>query len=385
MMTTPPSPETKPSLLILSFSPIASDARVLKQIDLFQDDYAVTTCGIGPFERAGVEHIRIPDGLPARNLDGRLITLRLYRAAYGRIGAVRWARRALRARRFDMILADDVEAVPIALELRPARGVHADLHEYTPRLHEENEAWARRIKPFWDWVCRRYVRRASSWTTVSDGLALEYEREFGFRPGIVVNAAPYAALEPQPVGEPLRLVHSGACLRSRNVMAVVEGVARVTRPVTLDLYLTPNDPAHLEEIRARADEVEGVTLHPPVPYADLIATLNGYDVGVHVLAPTNFNNRWALPNKLFDYVQARLGVLVGPSPEMARVVEERGIGVVAADFETDAIAAAIDGLTAPAVREYKANAAASAQSLSAQAQSAAWSRAIRALAGGDAA
>ena len=38
----------KPKLLILSFSPIASDARVLKQVDLFAEDYEVTTCGYGP-------------------------------------------------------------------------------------------------------------------------------------------------------------------------------------------------------------------------------------------------------------------------------------------------------------------------------------------------
>jgi hypothetical protein len=374
-----PEAPTKPTLLILSFSPIASDARVLKQIELFRHDYAVTTCGIGEFVCEGVEHIRIPDGLPARNLNGRLITLRLYRAAYARIGAVGWSSRALRGRRFDAILADDVETVPVALRLRPAHGVHADLHEYTSRLHDDNPAWTRRIKPFWDWVCRRYVRRASSWTTVSEGLAREYEREFGFRPEIVVNAAPYAALEPQPVGDPIRLVHSGACLRSRNVMAVVEGVAAARNAVTLDLYLTPNDPGYLEEIRARSAGLTSITVHPPVPYASLIETLNAFDVGVHVLAPTNFNNRWALPNKLFDYVQARLGLIVGPSPEMAAVVEDRGIGLVTTDFTTSAIAEAIDALTPDSVREFKARADAAAEALSAQAQSSAWRDAVDAL------
>jgi hypothetical protein len=371
---------TRPRLLILSFSPLSSDARVLKQIELFREDYAVTTCGIGEFERDGVEHIRIPDGLGARDLNGRLITLRWYRRAYWRIPAVRWSARALRGRRFDVILADDVETVPVALSLRPRGGVHADLHEYTPRLHEEHPAWTRRIKPFWDWVCRTYVRRATSWTTVGEGLAKEYEREFGFLPDVVVNAAPYADLAPTPVERPLRLVHSGACLASRNIMAVVDAVAAADSDVTLDLYLTPNDPGHLEEIRVRAEEAGRITLHPPVPYADLIATLNRYDVGVHLLAPTNFNNRWALPNKLFDYVQARLGVLVGPSPEMARIVEERGIGRVAADFTSAALGALIDELTAEDVQGFKARSHAASRALSAQAQSEAWSAAIRALA-----
>jgi hypothetical protein len=372
----------KPTLLIISFSPLASDARVLKQIDLFVNDYALTTCGIGEFEREGVQHIRIPDGLAARKLEGRLITLRQYRAAYWRIPAVQWAARALRGRRFDIVLANDVEAVPLGLRLRPTLGVHADLHEYTPALHEENEGWARRIKPFWDWLCRRYVTRATSWTTVGDGLAVEYEKEFGFRPTVVVNAAPHAPLTPRPAGSPLRLVHSGACLRSRNVMAMLDAVEQSSADVTLDLYLTPNDPAHLDEIRARAAASDRVTLHDPVPYADLVRTLNAYDLGVHLLAPTNFNNRWALPNKLFDYIQARLGVLVGPSPEMARVVRERGIGVVAEDFTAAAAAREIDALTRDAVEEYKRRSDAAAIDLSAESQCGEWARAITALAKG---
>ena len=39
-------------LLIISFSPIARDARVLKQVRLFTPKYEVTTCGFGPAPEA---------------------------------------------------------------------------------------------------------------------------------------------------------------------------------------------------------------------------------------------------------------------------------------------------------------------------------------------
>ncbi|UOQ89833.1 glycosyltransferase family 1 protein [Agromyces endophyticus] len=371
-------------VLILSFSPIAGDARVLKQVDLLRREYDVTTCGIGEFDREGLEHIRIPDGLAARELDGRRITLRQYRAAYRRIPAVEWTRRALAGRTFDVVLANDVESVPVALELRPADGVHADLHEYVSRLHEENPAWNRRIRPFWEWVCRRYVARASSWTTVSDGLAREYEREFGFRPEVVTNAAPYAALSPQPVASPVRLVHSGVCLRNRNLIALIDAVDRSSAALTLDLYLTPNDPAHLAELRARAADVEGVEVRDPVPYADLVATLNAYDVGVFAGPPVNFNAEWALPNKLFDFIQARLGIIVGPSVEMAAYVDRYGLGRVTSDFDADALAATFDTVTAADVAAWKGKSDAAAEPLSAERQSAPWATAIRRLTGASA-
>ncbi|MGX1701269.1 glycosyltransferase family 1 protein [Microbacterium sp. NPDC055357] len=370
----------KPTLLILSFSPLASDARVLKQIELFRDRYAVTTCGIGEFDREGVDHIRIPDGLAARELEGKLITLRQYRAAYWRIPAVRWAAKALRGRRFDIILANDVEAVPVAVRLRPTFGVHADLHEYTPRLHEQNEAWMRLIKPFWDWVCRRYVSRASSWSTVSGGLARQYEIDFGFAPEVVTNATPYRDVAPSPVHSPIRLVHSGVCLRNRDLLETIRGVQGSAANCTLDLYLMPNDPVHLEELRAAAEEVPGrVRIMEPVPYNELVTVLQDYDVGIFVLPPNSFSHEWALPNKLFDFVQARLGVVVGPSPEMADYVRRYRLGLVTDGFEVADISRTLDGLTAAAVADFKQAANDSAENLGAEVQVQIWAQLVAGL------
>jgi hypothetical protein len=161
---------------------------------------------------------------------------------------------------------------------------------------------------------------------------------------------------------------------------MVDGVMAASAPVTLDLYLVPNDPGYLEEIRQRALSSAGdaggpprVVLHDPVPYTDLVRTLNEYDLGIHVLPPVNFNNEWALPNKLFDYVQARLGVIVGPSSEMAHYVRTHDLGVVTGDFTADALTRALDVLDRHVVARYKASADGAAEAMSAEAQVHVWS------------
>ncbi|WP_438353549.1 glycosyltransferase family 1 protein [Microbacterium sp. CJ88] len=353
---------------------------MIKQVEAFRDDYEVTTVGYGPVPAGVVAHIRIPDDVQHNILDDKYITRRDYRRAYWTLWSIDWVRKNVPRRRWDVVLANDVEAVPIALRLRPLRGVHADLHEYSPLLHEDWEGWRERITPYVEWVCAKYVTKAASWTTVSKGLAREYEKNFGFRAELATNAAPYRDADPTAVHDPIRLVHSGAAMGDRRLESLIAGVANSSASVSLDLYLTLNQPAYVERLRELADETDGrVRVMDPVPYSDLARTLGEYDVGVHLLAPTNFNNTWALPNKLFDYVQARLGVIVGPTVEMAEYVERYGLGAVAEGFEPEDLTRLLDATTAQDVARWKDASARSARELSAESQVEVWTSAIAAL------
>ncbi|MDO9591503.1 MAG: glycosyltransferase family 1 protein, partial [Microcella sp.] len=273
------SASPRPRLLIISFSNIARDARVLKQVALFRDDYAVTTCGFGEAPDGVADHVQIPRGLTAAKPYSKLLQLRLFRVAYWRQSGPQWVQGALRGRKWHAVLANDPESLPVAFALAPAALVHADLHEYSPRMREHWPKWSRINRPYYEWLIRRFAARAASRTSVSQGLIDEYRRVFGIEVGLVTNAAPFQSLEPRPTGSPIRLVHSGGALQHRGLEEIVDGVARSTADVTLDLYLVPTDPALIE--RLRADACDRVTIHDPVPYAELAALLNTYDVGLH--------------------------------------------------------------------------------------------------------
>lgn len=369
----------RPSILILSFSPIASDARVLKQIALAREFGEVVTCGYGPAPAGVREHLRAPDSARIFPLDPRLLVLRRGALGLRRSSAMRWARRALAGRAFDAVVVDDLEAAPLGLSVRSRGGHLLDLHEYTPRLHDDDAGWRRYLQPMFERLAARWLPRATAVTTVAHRIANEYERLSGVLPGVVVNAAPFADVDPTPVGETIRLVHSGACLRNRGILELVEAVESTSARVSLDLFLMPNDPGLLAELRARSVESDRIAVHDPVPYAELSSTLRAFDLGVHVLPPVTINNEWALPNKFFDYVQARLGVMVGPSPEMVRYVDEHGLGVVTRDFSLEAIVAAFDELTPEAVQEFKAAAHAAAVELSAESAIGPWRDALTML------
>ena len=364
------------SLLILSFSDISADARVLKQVAAFRDRYEVTTCGYGPAPEGVTDHVQLPSDQEVWRYSRALLILRQYARAYRENGAVRAASAALDGRRFDIVLANDVDAVPLALSLRPRRGVHADLHEFAPAQKSELLRWRLFVAPFMSWICRTSVTRATSVTTVAHGIAREYRRRFGIAAGVVTNATPFADQPPTEVHSPLALVHSGACFRNRHLDIMLDALELTRTPATLDLYLTPNDPAYLAELTDRARSLPSVRVHDPVPYRELVRTLHGYDVGVFVLPPVNVNYRWALPNKLFDFVQARLGVVVGPSPEMAELVREEGFGLVADDFTAAGLARVLDTLSPESVAELKQRSDEVAVPLSSETQVALWVAAV---------
>ena len=367
------------SLLIISFSRIVEDARVLKQVNLFTSRYDVTTVGYGPAPDGVVAHHEIPETLVAWHKDRRALLVRRFGEVQRRSAVVRHLRAVLPVGEHDVVLANDADTVPLALFLRPRQGVHADLHEYAPRENEESWRWRLFVAPYYRWLCEEFVTRAASVTTVGDGLAREYRKEFGIVADVVPNAAPFHELVPTPVHRPIRLVHSGNARRNRALGLMVDAVARTRADVTLDLYLMPNDPGYLVELREQVAQVPGVTLHDPVPYVRLVKTLNDYDIGVFVLPPVTFNYAWTLPNKFFDYVQARLGVIIGPSPEMVGLTTEHGLGVVTEDFTADALAASLDTLDPTTVSGWKTASDGVARELSAEQQSHGWVDAVAAL------
>lgn len=373
----------RPRLLIISFSDIADDARVLRQVRHFSSLYDVTTFGYGDSPDPRVKHVEIDSDLGIRSWTRSAILVRRFAHIYWNQTAVKAGLEQLSAlETFDAVLANDIDAVGLALALEPRNGVHADIHEYASRQNDEIPIWRLLVAPYVRWLCREFLPKVASMTTVGQGLADEYLREFGVHSGVATNAAPYADLVPHPVGSPIRLVHSGASMPNRRLEVLVDAAMATTTDVVLDLYLMGNNPEYIDQLRRRAAGSDRVRFPAPLPYQELVARLNEYDVGLPVIPPTTFSERWALPNKFFDYVQARVGVIIGPSPEMHRLLEPRGFGITADGFDAASITRALDSLTPEQIGVWKLRADEAAHELSAEPQTEVWDAAIAALLGG---
>ncbi len=369
-------------ILVLSFTPSRSEPRALKQIRLLAQTHAVTSAGFGEPAVDGVPHIALD---PSPPLEGLMklplvytasLVLRFYSFLSLKDPRTSSALRQLSGETWDIIIAHDVLTVPLARALNPRVGVLVDLHEYAPRQEEHSWKFRRLIAPYFRWILRKHVSKCAAVTTVSQGIVDEYRREFGIESALVINATPFHELQPSPPHDPIRLVHSGIPAPHRKLEVMIDAVKQTKSNVQLDLYLMPTNDDYMSFLRNRANGDPRIRFRDPVPYDELVETLNDYDIGLSLIAPTTFNLAWCLPNKFFDFVQARLGVIIGPSPEMVNFVNTYGFGLVAEAFTAEALAKVLDDLTPKKITDLKSAADSHARDLSGEQQSRVWGEVV---------
>ncbi|MEV8172863.1 hypothetical protein [Microbacterium sp. NPDC077486] len=361
----------RPRILCVSFSDIRSDARVLRQLDVLARHGDVTTLSYGDRPDAAVDHIEIDRSLPSlpQTIPGVLkLALRRYRSVAMDAPAVRAARLALQGRSFDIVVANEARALPLASLVQGSPRVWCDLHEWAPAERSHVLSWRLLIAPFMDWVCREYLPGIAASTTVNESIADLYADRFGVRPEVVRNAIAYRAdLSPSPLADDrIRLVHSGGAVPGRNIEAIIDAVDRLGDGYTLDLFLIPSRHAdqYWRSLTERIASSPRTTLHAAVAPEELPQTLNPFDLGVYLLPPHTPNHRLMLPNKFFDFVQARLGFVFGPSVETDRLITTHGLGVITDGYAPEDLVRAIRGLSRAEIRGFKARTDAAAEALS---------------------
>jgi hypothetical protein len=314
-----------------------------------QGEFEITAGGLGNWRSESVRVValeREPPGRLARTR--RVLNLALRRfAAVSRLERYRVAVDVPQGG-WSVVIANDPEVLPLGVEIAESCGARVlyDAHEFAPRQYEHLLRWRLLRAPVIVSVLRAYLPRVAAMTTVNEALAEAYEREFGIRPSVITNACEAFALTPQPLlpGR-IRLLHHGGASRPRRLETMIEAMRWLDERFTLDLMLMNAATPYGDFLRGLAARSPRVRILDPVAFDDLVPSTNAYDVGLTQLPPLNFNLANALPNKFFEYVQARLAVVIGPTPTMQAFVDRYGFGLVTDDFTPRSLARTLSTLT----------------------------------------
>ncbi|MFZ2635393.1 MAG: glycosyltransferase [Rectinemataceae bacterium] len=358
-------------ILVLADVPLARDSRIRRQLEFLAEGYDVTCISRGAAPVAGIRYLEAatgePPGLIVKGTNAMRLLTGAFEQYYNSKPFIREAPRLVEGEAFDLIVANDVDTLPLALSLAAPRKakVLLDAHEFSPEQFSNSLRWRLLFGKYLDKLCKKYLKKADAMVTVCDSIADLYKRRYGVDARVVTNAPSWQPLEPGPVSAGrIRMINHGAINPNRGTLEMVRVLDFLPECFSLTLMLVNNGAAYGDKLRA----LQGPRLNfiDPVAPERVAEKINEYDIGLYLLPPRNVNQKYALPNKFFEFVQGRLAIAVGPSPEMAAYVRRYDLGVVSDDFSPEALAMRLRELTSGDIMRFKKNSDVASRSLSAE-------------------
>jgi len=343
-------------ILIISISDLKNDPRVNRQIHFLKDNFKVYTLGLKDPEINGVTFYQL--------VIKKALFLRVFFALFTSLKRhdliekfiikykVKFKRNEVYNINLDLIITNDIESLPIAFGIPGTNRILLDAHEYSPEQFKDKFIWRIFYKGYNIYLCKKYLNKVDKMTTVCQAIANEYSKNFNVSPEVITNAVKYYELSPTPVNSnKIKIIHHGAAISSRKIEFMIEMMNHTDERFTLDLMLLRDDNNYFKKLTDLAGK--NVSLKDPVPMNKIVETANNYDIGLYLLPPISFNHKYSLPNKLFEYIQARLAIAIGPSPEMSNYIKKYNLGIVSDNFEPKSLAKEINKLTKEKIEYYK--------------------------------
>ena len=281
--------------------------------------------------------------------------------------------RLLRLREADIYIANDLDTlIPCYMVSRLNRKpLVYDAHEYFTGQYSLTE---RRFKrSLWKRAERSLLPGIRYMMTVSDSIAEIYRQEYGCEPVVVRNL-------PMPVINMLPYQRSRLTAAADDLLVVFQdgsgdnpgrGVSELLEAMTLlenVKLVVIGTGKRIEEARQQVEKQRidhKVIFLPRVQWKEMIGYIKCCDAGLSIDADTCINQRFSLPNKLFDTIGAGVPVIVSPLPEVSAIVAKYRCGLVLDEMTPGAIAGALSLLRddRQLLSELKANARSAAEEL----------------------
>ncbi len=260
--------------------------------------------------------------------------------------------RLVLADRPDAVHAHDLQAVPIGLAVKRAVGCPLvfDSHELHDDLSLISEAERERSRR----KHRRFAPHIDGLVTVNESIGRTLRERYPAlpEPVIVRNATRYSGEKIVDDGRLHRaaglphstriLLYQGGFARHRGLDVLVRSAPLLPEGWALVMMGWGNFEPELRRIAGEVDPTGArVRFVPGAPQEELAQWTAGGSLGVIPYENVCLNHWFCTPNKIWEYPVAGVPILASPFPELAKAVEENGIGVLLADPVTPANIAAV--------------------------------------------
>ncbi|BDB63891.1 hypothetical protein T36_0338 [Helicobacter cinaedi] len=261
----------------------------------------------------------------------------------------------------DVLIVEDITLLPFAREYKknnPQCKILIDLREFYPLEYENDEMWLQGLGRFFAYLCEQYLPCVDVAISVSEGLCERYKSDFGIACELFYSLPPFFDCKPKPTLErEIKILYHGFISPDRSSMELLNlAQSLLESPYKLYVMALSNQKGFLESFQSKASEIPSLELLPPVALGEIIPVSVDYDIGLIPFKPTTFNLAHCMPNKLFEYLQARLAILSTPLQDMSHFLNTHKCGIITNGFESSDIFLALTRHTKDDIDRLKHNA-----------------------------
>ncbi|PWD97579.1 glycosyltransferase [Marinilabilia rubra] len=230
---------------------------------------------------------------------------------------------------YDIIWAVDMDTLPAArlacyIKKKP---VVFDSHEYFSESPELKNR--KRVKKIWRFLEKTFIPGADFFITVSPGLIKLYKQNMGLDFTLVRNLPLKNKQNIHPLlkSDTPTILYQGALNLGRGISQTIEAMQFL--PGYKFIIVGRGDcTRELKKLSKELNLEDQVNFVGAVPFEKLPKYQKGVLLGMCIHEKIGLNYYYALPNRLFDFIQAGIPVICNDFPDMSAVVSKYNTGLI---------------------------------------------------------
>lgn len=251
--------------------------------------------------------------------------------------------------KIDVFVANDLDTLPanyLASRIKRKPLIY-DSHEYFTEVPELVNRPT--VKAIWTRIEKVLLPKVDAAYTVCESIAEVYRTKYGVDFKVVRNLPVRSITKnnTDSMTSSHRINNSSKIILYQGALNLGRGLEDSIKAMQFidgaELWLA-GDGDLTQKLKCLVEELKletKVKFLGRLPFQKLNEVTRMADLGISLEEDLGLNYRFALPNKLFDYIQAGVPVLVSDLPEMRRIVEQYKIGMIAQTHQRKELAEAI--------------------------------------------
>ncbi|WP_340114164.1 glycosyltransferase [Maribellus mangrovi] len=240
--------------------------------------------------------------------------------------------------KYDILLSNDLDSLTgnfVASQLRNKPLVY-DSHEYFIEVPEL--VHRPKIQSIWLWLEQKILPKIQYAYTVCQSIADVYNKEYGTDFKIVRNLPLKQNYKPaEKQSDEKIILYQGALNIGRGLEQAIKAMNNIDG-VKLVIAGDGDIREQLHDLVLQEKLHDKIQFAGRLPLEELAKLTATADLGLSIEEDLGLNYRFALPNKLFDYIQSQVPVLVTNLPEMAAIVKKYDVGEITDSLEPKQLA-----------------------------------------------